>query len=195
MDYKITPQSGNSYSHMWDVASTKTFDGGFLLDKTNLPAGLEKLPKGAFLKGDLDERKAVLVKTAVLAEAITAESTSVKVKKGSFLKEGDILGAGTKSVAVGAVDASNAAYDSFDITANALGALAKDAVLQSYDAAGASKNVVLPNGLNPSDDVKIDKEPSVSIMFRADGIVNSRLPQAVTPAIEQALKHCQFLGV
>lgn len=193
MDYKITPQSGNSYSHVWDVSSMKTFDGGFLLDKTNLPEGLEKLPKGVFLKGDFTERTAKVVKTAVLTEAITTESTAVKVKKGALLKEDDILGAGTKSAAIGAVDTSNADYDSISITANAFGALAAGSVLQSYDAAGSNKNAVNPDGLNPVEEVRVDREPSVSIMFRADGIVTSRLPQGVTDAIKAALKYCQFL--
>lgn len=193
MDYKITPQSGNSYSHMWDVSSMKTFDGGFLLDKTNLPEGLEKLPKGIFLKGDFTERTAKVVKTAVVHEAVTTESTSVKVKKGALLVNGEFIGAGTKSVAVAGLDTSNADYDEITITANALGALSAGAVLQSYDAAGSNKNAVNPDGLNPVEEVKIDREPSVSIMFRADGIVTSRLPQGVTDAIKSALKYCQFL--
>jgi len=115
------------------------------------------------------------------------------VEKGALLKEGDILGAGAKSAAIGAVDTSNADYDSFVITANAFGALAAGAVLQSYDAAGSNKNAINPDGLNPVEEVKIDREPSVSIMFRADGIVTSRLPQGVTDAIKSALKYCQFL--
>lgn len=193
MDYKITPQSGNSYSHMWDVASTKTFDGGFLLDKSNLPAGLEKLPKGVFLKGDLNERIAKVVKTAVLQADVTG--TSVRVKKGSLLKSGDVVGIGDKAVAVGAINTSNAEYDSFTITADALGAAKAGDMLISFDGTGEGAKPLLPNGLNPSDDVKIDAQPSVSIMYAADGIVKSRLPQAVTPEIESALKFCQFLDV
>lgn len=195
MDYKETEASGNSYSHMWDVATMKQFDGGFLFDKTTVPTGTEKLPKGVFLKVDLTERTAKVIKTAVLSEAITAESTAVKVNKGALLVATDILGIGAKAVTVGTIDTSNEGYDSFAIEANALGAQAKDVVLQTYDAAGASgKKAVNPDGLNPFE-VTLDVEPSCSCMFRVDGVVVSRLPQAITTAINSALTNVQFLNI
>lgn len=305
MHYTETAQSGNSYSHMWDVASMKTLDGGFLFDKTSVPAGTVKLPKGVFLKADFGERTAKMIKVAVLHEAITAASEVVKIKKGALLLATDILGIGIKAVVVGAVDTSNAAYDSFAIVAGSLGALGAGAVLQQFSAAstGGTKGVytltigtnptaddklsvngieytfaaaagegviavgatatataanlqdtleadnqdfvvkangaklvftqkvagvgaipaivvtkvegtgtlaatiaqttagvlasavpVNPDGLNPFE-VEIDSQPSCSIMFRADGIVKSRLPQATTSAIEAALTHCQFLNI
>jgi len=308
MNYSVTDQSGNSYTHMWDVASAKTFDGGFRLSTTELPDALKTLPRGTFLKVDHAERTATVVKTAVLHEAITAESTVAKIKKGALLVATDVLGIGTKAVVVGAIDTSNAAYDSFTIDAGSLGALAKDSVLQTYgkasaggvkgvyelsitanatagdkisingiefefsDTAGAGKVVVgasasasaanldnvleqelaltsvfditysgvkviftqkvagvgaiptlvvtpvesngtlaaaieqetagvaadsypvNPDGLCPVD-VEIDAEPTVSVMFRADGIVETTLPQGVTPAIRAALPFCQFLNI
>jgi len=308
MNYSVTDQSGNSYTHMWDVASAKTFDGGFRLSTTELPDALKTLPRGTFLKVDHAERTATVVKTAVLHEAITAESTAVKIKKGALLVATDVLGIGTKAVVVGAIDTSNAAYDSFTIDAGSLGALAKDSVLQTYgkasaggvkgvyelsittnatagdkisingiefefsETAGAGKVVVgasasasaanldnvleqelaltsvfditysgvkviftqkvagvgaiptlvvtpvestgtlaaaieqetagvaadsypvNPDGLCPVD-VEIDAEPTVSVMFRADGIVETTLPQGVTPAIRAALPFCQFLNI
>lgn len=192
MNYSQTPASGNSYTHMWDVASMKCFDGGFLVDKTTLPTGTEKLPKGALMKADIVERKATVIKTAVLHEAITTGSTAVKVKKGAMLVATDILGTGTKSVLIGTVDTSNADYDSFAIEAAALGALAKDVVLQTYDAAGSSKNAVNPDGFNAFE-VELDAEPSCSVMFKADGIMSGTLPQVLTAAIKAALKFCQIL--
>lgn len=307
MNYSVTDQSGNSYTHMWDVASAKTFDGGFRLSTTELPDALKTLPRGTFLKVDHAERTATVVKTAVLHEAITAESTAAKIKKGALLVATDVLGIGTKAVVVGAIDTSNAAYDSFTIDAGSLGALAKDSVLQTYgkasaggvkgvyelsitsnatagdkisingiefefaSVAGAGKVVVgasasasaanldnvleqelaltsvfditysgvkviftqkvagvgaiptlvvtpessgtlaaaieqetagvaadsypvNPDGLCPVD-VEIDAEPTVSVIFRADGIVETTLPQAVTPAIRAALPFCQFLNI
>ncbi|MFS0489895.1 hypothetical protein [Leadbetterella byssophila] len=192
MEFKQSPQSGNSYSHMWDVASMKTYDGGFLLDKATVPADLEYLPKGAFLACNLTDRKAKFVKTAVVHENVTAESTTLKIKKGHFLKSTDVIGTGTKSVAVGTIDTSDSDYDSITIVANSLGALTAGAILQSYKEAGSNKEKLLPNAINPFD-VKIDSEPTVSGMFRADGIVKSRLPQKVAADFESALPHCQFL--
>lgn len=194
MEYKETPQSGNSYLHVWDVASARVFDGGFLFDKTTVPDGTETLPKGVFLKVDQVERKATLIKTAVLFEAITNVSTTVKIKKGSLLLATDIVGINGAAVLVGTIDTSNADYDSFDIVADSLGALAEGAVLQTYDEAGSSnKNAVNPDGINPVD-VTLDAEPSCSAIYAVDGIVTERLPHEPTDAIKTALKFCQFLS-
>ncbi len=193
MEYKETPQSGLSYIHQWDVSSVKVFDGGFLLDKSNLPVGLEKLPRGSYLKIDMVERKAKLIKTVVLHEALTNVATVVKIKKGSKLVATDVIGNGVKAVVVGAITTSDPDFDSFAITADALGTAAKDAVLQTYDSAGSSgKSAVNPDGLNYTD-VVIDEEPAVSVIYEAHGIVTDSLPQGTTTAIKGALKFCQFL--
>ena len=47
MNYSVTDQSGNSHTHMWDVASAKTFDGD---SGCPLPScqTLKTLPRGTF---------------------------------------------------------------------------------------------------------------------------------------------------
>lgn len=190
MDYKITPQSGNSYLHMWDVASIKTFDGGFLFDTASIPEGTERLPKGVFLKADFAEQKATLVKTAVVTKAVTTAATEVQIAKGHFLLATDVIGIGDKYVTVGTIDTSDDEYDAITIDANDLGELAKGTVLQLFDAEG---EVINPDGMSPVE-IEIDGQPSCSIMFRADGIVTSRLPQAPTEEIKAALRDCQFLN-
>lgn len=194
MDYTNTAQSGNSYTHMWDVSTVRVFDGGFLFDKTTVPTGTEKLPRGSFLKVDQIERKATLIKTAVLQAELTALDTTVKVEKGALLVATDVIGNGVKAVVVGTIDTSNADYDSFTIVANALGTGAAGAVLQTYDAAGSSgKSAVNPDGLNFAD-VTIDAQPTCSVIFEVKGIVTDKLPQTSTSAIKTALKFCQFLS-
>jgi hypothetical protein len=192
MDYTETAQSGNSYSHMWDVETTREFEGGFLFDKTTVPSGTEKLPKGVFLKVDHTERKATLVKTAVLAAAVTAESTEVRIEKGSMLLATDIVGTGSAAVLVGTIDSSNDDYDSFDIEANALGALAEGAILQQFSAA-ENGSAVNPDGLNYRE-IELDAQPSCSVIYEARGVVESRLPQVITSAIRTALKFMQFIS-
>lgn len=192
MDYKETPQSGKSYIHMWDVASTEEFNGGFAIEKSNLPATQEKVLKGTFLKVDFNERIARVVKTAQLTEAITAETTSVKVKKGAMLINGDILGSGTKSVSVANLDTTNPDYDTFTITAGALGTVSAGSVLQEYAEAGSSKPVVNPDGMAYTDS-KIDALPSCTVIFKAYDIQPLALPQPLTSAIVTALNKCQFI--
>jgi hypothetical protein len=194
MHYKETAQSGKSYSHMWNVETTREFEGGFLFDKTSVPAGTEKLPRGVFLKVDHTERKAKLIKTAVLAAAIEAATTSVRIEKGANLLPTDVIGIGSAAVTVGTIDTSNSSYDSFTIQAGDLGTAASGAVLQTYDSAGSSGKVpVNPDGLNYRE-IELDDQPSCSVIWKADGIVESRLPQAVTGAIKTALKFMQFIS-
>lgn len=190
MHYKETAQAGHSYLHLWDVASEKAYDGGFLLDTSSFPIGTKVVPKGTLVKCDLSERIAVPVKTVVLAEALTAEGTALKIEKGHNLIATDKIGTSTASVTVGTIDDSNENYDVITIEANALGALSEGDILQSHDTEG----VIVPNGLIHRD-VEIDDETLCSVIFRADGIVISRLPQPVSPAIETALKDCQFLNI
>jgi hypothetical protein len=68
------------------------------------------------------------------------------------------------------------------------------AIDQETAGVAADSYPVNPDGLCPVD-VEIDAEPTVSVMFRADGIVETTLPQAVTPAIRAALPFCQFLNI
>lgn len=195
MDYKNTPQSGNSYSHMWDVDSVRVFDGGFLFDKTTVPAGTEVLPRGAFLKVDQTERKATMIKTVTLHAAVGSADTAVKIKKGSFLVATDVIGNAAKAITVGAIDSDDPDFDEITIVANSLGTAASGAVLQNYDEAGASGKVAVnPDGLNYTD-VALDAQPSCSVVFEAKGIVTSRLPQVSNDTIKTALKFCQFLTV
>lgn len=193
MKYNVTPQSGNSYTHQWDVASVKVFDGGFLLDKSNLPAGLEVLPRGSYLKIDFAERKAKLIKTVILHKGLTDTATTVEIKKGSNLVATDIIGNGAKAVVVGNIDTSSPDFDSFTIAANALGTADINTSLQTYDSAGASgKKAINPDGLNYAD-VVIDDEPAVSVIYQAHGIMTEALPQGTTKSIVDSLKFCQFL--
>lgn len=191
MDYQIIPASGNSYTHQWDVSSAKVFEGGFLFDKTTVPEGTEKIPRGSLIKVDFVERTVSLVKTAVLFEALTALATAVKIKKGSLLLATDILGTGTKTVTVGTINTSNANYDSFAIEADALGVLAEGAVLQQFTAV-EDGTTVNPDGLNYREEL-LDAEPSCDVIYAVDGIKTEALPQGITDAIEAALPRCQFL--
>ena len=194
MDYTNTAQTGNSYTHMWDVDTTREFEGGFLFDKTTVPVGTLKLAKGMLLKVDHVERKATLLKTAVLQAQLTALATEVRILKGSLLLATDVIGTAAIGITVGAIDTSNAGYDSFAITANDLGALAVGAILQTYDSAGANGKVAInPDGLNYAD-ITLDAQPSCTVIYEAKGVQTAKLPQGVTAAIKTALKFIQFIG-
>ncbi len=82
----------------------------------------------------------------------------MSIKKGSLLVKNDVIGTSSNFVTVGDINTSNAEYDSFAITANALGELGIDSTLQEF----VSGKLANPDGFNYTD-VKIDAQPSVSL--------------------------------
>lgn len=82
------------------------------------------------------------IKAARLLAANEAASTSLKVAKGSGIVKSDVLGYGSKAVAVTAVNTSNADYDTLTITMGV--AIAKGEVL--YQASAASADAAAPIG-------------------------------------------------
>jgi len=194
MDYTNTAQAGNSYTHLWDVETTREFEGGFLFDLATVPAGTLTLPKGALLQVDHTERKATLIKTAVLQLALTAIATEVRLVKGHNLLATDIIGIGAIGITVGTIVTTNADYDSITIVANSLGVLAVGSILQTMDAVGATgRTPVNPDGLNYAE-VTLDAQPSCSVIYEAKGVQTAALPQGITAAIKTALKFMQFIG-
>ena len=188
MYFKRKEARGNSYTHLWDVSTERVYDGGFSLDKTNLPTEMKELPRGTILCVDLKERIARVIKTVELVETLTAESTKVKIRKGSLVKAGDILGVGGKSITVGVLDTSDAKFDSFEIEANALGTAKINTVLASYEEG----NPIKAAGFN-SRDVKLLGEDSVSVVYAVDKVESSRLPFPITESIIADLKQCLIL--
>lgn len=75
------------------------------------------------------------LKAARLVEAITSESTSIKVKKDSGFAVNDVIASGAAAVKITAIDASHADYDILTVTLGV--ALAKGAVV--YEAAAVAR--------------------------------------------------------
>lgn len=66
--------------------------GGYDLDKSNLPTDFRWLAKGTVLKFDKDTGKAKLLKSAKLAADAATGATEIKVEDTGILKVGDTLG-------------------------------------------------------------------------------------------------------
>ena len=173
MEYKVV--NGHSIQEgVWNEKTCVRRQAGFDLDKTNLPEGMEYLPKGAVLALDATGLKVVLVKTAKAAAKANASATSLKVDKGHALKVGDVI-AGS---AISKIDASNSEYDT--LTVSALGSeVAAGAVVADANA----EKVI---GLNYAT-VKIDSCPSCTPTIQAYEIEEDTLPYPVNDAIKEAL--------
>lgn len=90
-------QPDNIKEALWWEESCIRRQGGYDLDKSNLPATLRWLPKGTILGFKKENGAAIVVKTAKVYEAIVKEATSVKVEANDLLMVGDKLGGMTIS--------------------------------------------------------------------------------------------------
>ena len=87
MEYReINPTS--IQEGVWNEKTCVRRTAGFDIDKTNLPADMKYLPKGAVLALDSDGLKVVLVKTAKATASAISGATSLKVAKGHALVVG-----------------------------------------------------------------------------------------------------------
>lgn len=121
--------------------------GGFNLDITNL-GGISEIPPLTPLVVDFETRKAVAVINVTVAEAITAGSTSLKVKKGSLAQKGMHLGNGSNGGTIASVDKSNAEYDLITLSSTPTLVAAAGDVLFESTAAGGTKVKASANYLN-----------------------------------------------
>jgi len=121
------------------------YSGGFNLVLDNL-TGVKAIPPLTPLVLDFKARKATVVINVEVAEDITAGTTSLKIKKGSFVKAGIHLGNGTNGGTVESVDTtSSSEYDMVTLAATpTLAAKKGDVLFEATAAAGKTpKNTAM----------------------------------------------------
>lgn len=102
--------------------------GGYDLDRTNIPSTVKWLAKGTVFKLGTDG-KAVVVKSALVTEKASAEATTLKISSGSLYQVGDTI-AGKAISAIATADG----VDTLTIEALAED-IEKDTVVTDYDSA------------------------------------------------------------
>lgn len=188
MQFKITGKDPVN-KVLWPEESVYKATGGFTLDKDNLPAGIDFLPKGSLIAADFATRKAVVVKTAVVHEAAGAAATKIKVGKSHLLEVGDVVAKekGGTSYAITAIDASSDAYDEITV-GTTLGALAAgDVLFESAEAGadtGAEANVA--NGILIHD-AYLEEQTTLNIGLQIYEIQEANLPFGVTSYNKESL--------
>lgn len=167
---------------LWPEESVYKATGGFTLDKTNLPDGIDFLPKGSLIAADFATRKAVVVKNAVVYEAAEAVATDVKIGKNHLLSVGDIVAkaVGGTSYAITAIDTEAAAYDVITV-GTALGALAVGDVLFESAEAGAATGAeaAVANGILIHD-AFLEDQTTLNIGLQIFEIKEANLPFGVS---------------
>lgn len=157
---------------VWDEKSCVRRVAGFNIDKTNLPANMKYLPKGAVLALNATGDKMVLVKTARVYEKATA-AASVKVVKGHALIVGDKIA----GQVISKIDTTGKDFDTLTMAA---------AITAEKDAVIADDNAKKAIGLNYAT-VKLDATPSCTPTIQAYEIEEDTLPYPVNSDIKTAL--------
>lgn len=131
--------------------------GGYDLDRTNLPSTVKWLAKGTVFKLGTDG-KAKVVKTALVTEKADSAATTLKIASGSLYQVGDTI-AGKAITAISSADGVDT------LTVEALSkAIAKDTVVTDYD----SKETILGFSYDTLDlrnpDASIPVTPTLQVM-------------------------------
>lgn len=122
--------------------------GGFNLDISNL-SGVERIPPMTPLVIDFKNRTAKVVVNVEVAEKITAGTTALKIKKGSFAYVGMHLGNGSNGGTIEAIDkTSSTDYDTVTLAASPTLAAEVGSVLFEASAVAGKTPKATANALN-----------------------------------------------
>lgn len=188
MQFKITGKDPVN-KVLWPEESVYKATGGFTLDKDNLPAGIDFLPKGSLIAADFATRKAVVVKNAVVKAAVEADGVEITVGKNNLLKVGDFVSkaVGGTSYAITAIDKSDADVDTVTVETT-LGALAKGDILFASVESGAKKGAEanVANGILIHD-AYLEEQTTLNIGLQIYEIQEANLPFGVTSYNKESL--------
>ncbi|WP_262246963.1 hypothetical protein [Parapedobacter soli] len=172
-------------TELWNQKTVRVHSGGFNINPNDFPRSVEYVKQGTPLSIDWSTRNAKPVKTVKLTAALGAGATEILVKKGHLFIVGNHIGNGTKASTITAIESEDDTTDKITIDA-ALGAQPIDTVLTESTEAGDNKALVTASVLNYAD-VKLEGQPSVSGIYAADEVRESRLPYPITAAIKESL--------
>lgn len=154
--------------------------GGYMLDRTNLPSSLKWLPKGATLKLSGDGKgNAIVVKTAKVAEKAEKQATTLKIASGSLFMVGDKIAGATISAITSA--------DSVDtLTVSALAnEAAEGAVVSDFDK---TKDIILGLSYDTLDlrdhESEIPCTPTLQVME----VEEDSLPYPINDEIKEGIR-------
>lgn len=137
--YNLTPEP--STEERYDVSTGIRRRGAYTLDVTGLNVG-ENLPSFIPVVANLKTKKCKIVCNVSVVEAYTSGSTSLKIKKGSFVRIGMHLGNGANGATVSAISKSEAKYDLLTISDFGADLNINDVLFEAVEADGVTpKNI------------------------------------------------------
>lgn len=123
-------------NEIWRDDTVYRMTTGANLDASDLEPGMV-IDRGCPLNVDISKRIAKPVKNVRVVEAVTAESTTLKVAKGSLVKVGEYIGDGSKKAQISTIDKSNAGFDTITVATTLGVAVAVNAVLHQCTTSSA----------------------------------------------------------
>lgn len=169
--------SVNIKEAMWWEEHCIRRQGGYDLDKSNLPDSFRWLAKGTVLKFDAATGKAVVVKSAKVVEDAAKGATAIKVEHTGLLNVGDTLG-GNAITAI----ATDGTTDTLTVAATTT-ALKSGDVISDYDP----KKDVLLGMAYETNDLRDNDNPFVTPTLEAVEIEKDSLPIPVNDDIISGL--------
>lgn len=154
--------------------------GGYMLDRTNLPSSLKWLPKGATLKLSGDGKgNAIVVKTAKVAEKAEKQATTLKIASGSLFKVGDKIAGATIS-AITSADG----VDTLTVSALANEA-AEGAVVSDFDK---TKDIILGLSYDTLDLRDSESEIPCTPTLQVMEVEEDSLPYPINDEIKEGIR-------
>nr|DAW13274.1 MAG TPA: Head fiber protein [Caudoviricetes sp.] len=152
--------------------------GGYDLDRTNLPATLKWVAKGTVLRL-VTGGKAQVVKTAKVTERAESSATTLKIASGSLFKVGDKIAGAT----ISAIDSSGGVDT---LTVSALdNAVEENAIVSDYDK---NKDVLLGFSYDTLDvrdqESSIAATPTLQVME----VEEDSLPYPINDEIKEGIR-------
>lgn len=167
---------------MWWEEHCIRRQGGYDLDKSNLPSTFRWLAKGTVLKFDATTGKAVVVKSAKVVEDAAKGSTVIKVEHTGLLAVGDTLG-GNAITAI----ATDGNTDTLTVAATTA-ALKNGDVISDYDP----KKDTLLGLAYETNDLRDNDNPFVTPTLEAVEIEKDSLPIPVNDDIIAGLNKAGY---
>lgn len=158
---------------MWWEEHCIRRQGGYDLDKSNLPTDFRWLAKGTVLKFDATTGKAKVLKSAKVVEDAASGATSIKVEHTGLLQIGDTLGGNT-------ITAITTEGNTDTLTVEATTADLKNGdVISEYD----KENDILLGLAYETNDLRDNDNPFVTPTLEAVEIEKDSLPIPVNDDI------------
>lgn len=170
----------------YDVETGVRRRGPYVLNVANIPVGTN-LPSFLPIAADLVKKTCELVVNVKVVEEAAADATTVKIKKGSFVAAGTILGTGSKGATVSAVDKTNDNYDTLTLAAAFGAKVSAGDTLFEASAAGGTKPKHTANSALYEKHTVTSGINLVALLHRAFEIEPEKL---VVPFSEEDKKNC-----